>query len=225
MNSRISDLRADLRGLFTGKRTIGDSTLPPIVFVVMNAWQGLGAAVAAALVVGGLLTVVRLWRGGSLSYALGGIGVVAVAVVFALRSGRAEGYFLPGILSNSGYAVAGIVSVAARRPVLVFVSWFVRRWPLGWYWRDDVRPAYTAVTWIWIAYWASRAVVQWLLFIDGRTELLGAVRVISGLPVGIPLVVVSYIYGNRTLHRLGGPSVAEYRKGAAPPFSEQQRGF
>jgi hypothetical protein len=225
VTSRIAELRDELRGLFTGERTVGDSAIPPVVFVVVNAWLGLTSAIVAALVAGALLTAVRLARGGSLVYAFGGIGAVAVAVAFVVRSGRAEGYFLPTIISNSTYAAAGVTSIVLRRPVTALASWFLHRWPPTWYWRDDVRPAYTAVTWMWVAYWASRAGVMAALYAGGRTELLAAVRVVSGLPLGIALLVGSYLYGTWRLEQLGGPSVDEHRAGARPPFRGGQRGF
>jgi len=37
--------------------------------------------------------------------------------------------------------------------------------------------------------------------------------------------VLTYLYGTWRLARLGGPSVLEYKEGAAPPWSGQQRGF
>ncbi len=225
MTSRLGELREELSTFFTGERTVGDSALPPILFVTANALWGLTTAVVAALALGLLITVVRVRRGGTLAYALGGIGAVGIAVLFVLRSGRAEGYFLPGILSNGGYAIAGTISILVRRPVTAITSWFLHRWPLEWYWRDDVRPAYSEVAWLWVAYWAARASVQGVLFADGKTELLAAVRVVSGLPAGITLLVISYLYGTWRLQNLGGPGVDEFRAGAEPPFAGQQRGF
>ena len=50
------------------------------------------------------------------------------------------------------------------------------------------------------------------------------VRVLVSWPTMLPLVIVSYVRGNRRLHELAGPTVAEFRAGAAPPFG-LQRGF
>ena len=225
MTSRIPELREELSGLFTGERTVGDSALPPILFVAVNALLGLTPALIAALMLGALITLVRLRRGGTIAYAFGGIGAVGIAVLFVLRSGRAEGYFLPGILSNAGYATVGAISILAKRPITAFTSWFLHRWPLEWYWRDDVRPAYAEVAWFWVTYWALRSGIQAILFADGRTELLGAVRVISGLPIGVPLLIGSYLYGTWRRDRLGGPNIAEFTAGAEPPFAGRQRGF
>jgi len=219
------DIRQDLRGLFVGDRTIGDSFFAPIVFVAVNAFVGLGAASLAAVVAGAIVALFRIRKGQQPIYAFGGIVAIAFAALLALRSGRAESYFLPGIIGASTGAVGGLVSLLARRPLAAWSSWLYRRWPLDWYWRPDVRPAYTAVTWIWIGYFAMRAVVQAVLYAQERPELLAAAKVITSWPLLVPLFVVSYVYGNRKLHSLGGPSVDEFTANASPPFGGEQRGF
>lgn len=219
------DVRDDLRSLFVGDRTIGDSFPAPIAFVVVNAWAGLGAATVAALVVGAVVAAWRVRRGQQVVYALGGIVAIGFAALVALRSGRAEGYFLPGIVSAFGWAAVAVVSMVVRRPLAAWSSWLFRRWPLDWYWRHDVRPAYTMVTVVWAAYFVLRGGVQWLLYVDRKPELLAAAKLATSWPTILPLLVISYVYGNRRLHRLGGPNVEEFAAGAAPPFVGSQRGF
>lgn len=219
------DIRDDLRSLFVGERTVGDSFLAPVVFVVVNALSSLGPASIAAVAVGVAVAGWRISRGQEPVYAFGGILAIGFAAVLALRSGRAESYFLPGIVGAAVMAVAGVVSVLARRPLAAWSSWFYRRWPIEWYWRPDVRPAYTGVTWIWILYFAMRAVVQGVLFAQERPELLAAAKVLTSWPLIVPLLIASYVYGNRKLHRLGGPNVEEFQAGAEPPFAGSQRGF
>lgn len=219
------DIREDLRGLFVGERTIGDSFLAPLVFVGVNAFSSLGPASIAALVAGAAVAGWRIRKGQQPVYALGGILAIGFAALLALRSGRAESYFLPGIVGAVLGAVGGIASVAARRPLAAWSSWFYRRWPLEWYWRPDVRPAYTAVTWIWIGFFAVRAAVQGILFAQERPELLAAAKVATSWPLIIPLLIASYVYGNRKLHSLGGPNVDEFAAGAEPPYAGSQRGF
>jgi len=219
------DFKADLRDLFVGDRTIGDSFPAPIVFVAVNAFAGLGAATGAALGVGGLVALWRIRKGQQVAYALAGIVAIGFAALIALRSGRAEGYFLPGIVSSGAWAVAAVVSVGVRRPLAAWSSWGLRRWPLEWYWRPDVRPAYARITLVWAIYFAARSAVQWVLYINEAPELLAAAKIATSWPLILPLLAGSYVYGNRLLHSLGGPSVEEYAQGAAPPFAGEQRGF
>jgi len=220
-----ADIRADLRGLFVGDRTIGDSFLAPVVFVVANTLWSLGPAAVAALLVGGAVALWRIRKGQQPVYAFGGIIAIAFAAALALRSGRAESYFLPGIVGAAAGAVGGLVSVAIKRPLAAWSSWFYRRWPLEWYWRPDVRPAYTMVTWFWIAFFVIRASVQGVLFAQERPEMLAAAKVLTSWPLIIPLLIATYVYGNRKLHKLGGPNVDEYLADVRPPFAGQQRGF
>lgn len=219
------DIKSDLKGLFVGERTIGDSFLAPLVFVGINAVTSLGPASVAALLVGGAVAAWRVRKGQEPVYAIGGIVAIGFAAVLALRSGRAESYFLPGIVGAALGVVGGLASVIVRRPLAAWSSYLYRRWPVDWYWRPDVRPAYTAVTWIWIGFFTIRAGVQGILFAQERPELLAVAKVITSWPLIVPLLIVSYVYGNRKLHRLGGPNVDEFRAGAQPPFAGSQRGF
>ena len=219
------DIRDDIRGLFVGERTIGDSFLAPVVFVVVNALSSLGPASVAALVAGGAVALWRIRKGQQPFYAFGGIIAIAFASVLALRSGRAESYFLPGILGAAIGAMGGLISVVTKRPLAAWSSSFYRRWPLDWYWRPDVRPAYSEVTWVWIAYLATRAIVQGVLYVQERPEMLAVAKVLTSWPLIIPLLIATYVYGNRRLHKLGGPNVAEHLAGTPPPYSGRQRGF
>jgi hypothetical protein len=219
------DLREDLRSLFVGERTLGDSFLPPILFVAANAIWSLGWAALAAVAAGVFVGAWRVRKGQQIVYALGGIAAVGFAAFLSVRSGRAETYFLPGIVAAAAWAAIALVSVLVRRPLAAWSSWAFRRWPLPWYWRDDVRPAYSQVTWIWVGYFAVRFLLQWWLFAQGRPELLATAKLATSWPTIIPLLVLSYRVGLAKRRTLRGPSVAEFTSGAPPPFVGGQRGF
>ncbi len=219
------DLRADLRNLFVGDRTVGDSFLAPIAFIGVHSISTLGLAVVIALAVGSAVAVWRVRKGQKASYALGGILGIGFAAFLALRSGRAESFFLPGIASGALLAVAALASIAVGKPLAAWSSWVQRRWPRDWYWRSDVRPAYTAVTAVWAVYFAARAGLQWFYYLAERPAALAVSKVLTSWPTIIPLLIVTYVLGNRFLHRLGGPSVAEFEAGLSGPFQGGQRGF
>lgn len=222
---QLTDFIADLRGLFIGDRTFGDAVFPPIVFVVSQRWLGVGWAAAVALGVASMFIAWRWKKRGSTTYAYGGVATVALAVFFAIRSGEAQDFFIPGIVSAFFWAVVGTGSIVARRPFVVFASAFYRRWPIEWYWRSDVRPAYTIVSWWWVAYTLARGAGQLWLFAADRVELLLTFKLLTSFPLSVPLMFASYAYGNRKLHRLGGPTVAEHVAGAQAPFVGGQHGF
>ncbi len=225
MSDRRAEIRSELSELLDNDRSLIDGAIAPIVFVAVNAVAGLGWAVVAAGVVGIGVLLNRLRTGGAPGYAIGGLVASLGAALLALFLGRAEGFFLPGIVANAAYVTAGILSVVIRRPLMAWISMFTRRWPRTWYWRSDVRPAYTVVTWFWIVFWAIRGGVQLALFRAEQPEALAGVKILTGWPLGIPLVVLSYVYGTRRLRMLNGPSVAEFRDGTPPPWEGQQRGF
>ncbi|MCP5119827.1 MAG: DUF3159 domain-containing protein, partial [bacterium] len=147
------------------------------------------------------------------------------AAFLAVRSGRAENYFLPGIVSSLGYAVATVLTILMRRPLSAWTSWAYRQWPLRWYWRDDVRPAYSYVSWYWFGYFAVRGGVSAWLYIVEQPEVLAVWKSVTSWPTILPLFYVTYRVGVDRRNRLGGPNVDEYTAGAEPPFAGGQRRF
>lgn len=159
-----------------GVRGLLDSGLPAGVFVIVVAVAGLRPAVAAALAFAALLVLLRLVRREPLRYAISGAFGVAISALVALRLGRAEGFFLPGILANIGYALAFAVSIVIRRPlVAVIVRALGRPEPTG--------AVALWTTALWAGVFASRAVVQGALYAAGSAGLLAVVKLAMGWPV------------------------------------------
>ena len=225
MATKLREIGEELRTVLAGRSNLLDSIVPPLAFVVANNLSGFTVAAWSAVGVALAFLAYRLLRRQRLAYAAGGIGGVLLAIVLARLLGRAEGYFLPGILSGGLTVLACLVSVVARRPLVAWTSFVTRRWPLPWYWHPSVRPAYSEVTLIWAVFFALRLGVQWALFRGAAAGLLGIVQLLTGWPATIVLLVLSYLYGTWRLRRLRGPSVEEFNVGAEPPWTGQQRGF
>lgn len=224
MPDKARELLEEFRAV-TGKVGLLDTVLPPVLFLLLNGLAGFTAAMTGALGLSVLIAVLRLRRGQSLVYALGGMGSVGLAVALALLLGRSEGFFLPGIV-NGGLTVAlALVSLLIRKPMVAWTSYLARRWPLDWYWHERVRPAYTEVTVVWLAFFAVRLFWQVTLYQNNNVDQLAFVNALTGWPAIIALLVFSYLYGTWRLARLGGPSVEEFRNGAPAPWSGQRRGF
>ena len=223
--SRFRELAEEFRTVFAGRGKLADSVIPPVVFVIVNAVLGFDYALWSALALAVLITVIRLGRKQPLSYALGGLGGVAVAVLIAKLLDRAEGYFVPAIISGAFTIILCAVSIVVRRPLVAWTSYIARRWPLGWYWHPRVRPAYTEVTIAWTVFFAARLAVQLLFFQEAQAGALALVNVISGWPATVVLLALSYVYGLWRLQHLQGPSVAEFEAGTEPPWTGQRRGF
>ncbi|MCP4967986.1 MAG: DUF3159 domain-containing protein, partial [bacterium] len=171
---------------------------------------------------------VALWRirkGQQIIYAIAGIIGVAFAAFLAVRSGRAETYFLPGIVSALAYAAGTLLSILIKRPLSGWASWAYRSWPRDWYWRDDVRPAYSYVSWFWFAYFVVRGGGSAWLFAIEQPELLAVFKTLTSWPTILPLFYLTYKVGVGKRDALGGPNVDEYSAGAEPPYVGGQRRF
>ncbi len=219
------DIREEIRSLFVGERTLGDSFAPPLLFVAANALWDVQWAAAVAIAAGVGVAVWRVHRGQQVVYAAAGIAAVVFAAYLALRSGRAEDYFLPGIVSTAGWALGTAVSILVKRPLAAWTSWAYRRWPLRWYWRDDVRPAYSYVSWFWFAYFVIRGGVSYWLYLIEQPEALAVWKTITSWPTILPLLYVTYRVGVERRSALDGPNIGEFEAGASPPFKGNQRRF
>ena len=213
----------ELKSVLSGK-TI-DALLPPIVFVIVNALFGLDAAVISALGLAVVLGVIRLIRKQSLGYALGGLLGVGLAAGLALLTREAASYFIPAIITSALLVLAAAISSLIGKPLAAWVSHLTRGWPLEWFWRKDVKPAYREVTWFWAVFFALRLALQVVLFLEGDAGTLAWANTLLGWPVTILVLVASYIYGIWRLQKLGGPGVEEFEEGQQPPWEGQKRGF
>ena len=215
----------ELRMVLAGRSSLLDSILPPLFFGVLNVIWGVQGAIWASLGLAVAIAIYRLVRRQSLLYALGGAGGVALAAAVAYLLGRAEGFFLPTIITGGITLLLALVSVLVGRPMVAYTSYVARRWPLDWYWHPKVRPAYSEVTWMWVVFFGLRLLLQFNLFQQEAASLLGIVQFLTGWPATILLLIASYLYGTWRLRNLGGPSVEEFKSGAEPPWEGQQRGF
>jgi hypothetical protein len=224
--TKYQELKEELAGVLSGRASrILDSFAPLLVFLIVMPLFGLNIAIYTALGLAALLAVLRILRRESLVYALGGLGGVGLASVFALLSDSGRGFFLPGLISGTVTVVLCVVSVALNRPLVAWTSFITRRWPLDWYWHPRVLPAYNEVTIGWAVAFAGRLVLEYWLFQQDAFAALGTARLILGWPFIVLLLVISYLYGMQRLRKLGGPSVLEFKEGKSPSWESQQRGF
>lgn len=220
---KSQEIGEELKSVLSG-RTV-DALFPPLIFVIVNAVFSLEVAVVSAIGLSVLLAGMRIIRRQSWYYALGGLLAVVLAAVLALITRDATRYFLPTIISSSLIVLLTMVSLVMRKPLAAWLSHLTRGWPLAWFWRDDVKPAYQEVTWMWALLLVGRLAIQIVLFQRGDAATLGWANVLLGWPVTIGVLVLSYIYGIWRLRKLGGPGVHEFREGKAPPWEGQTRGF
>jgi hypothetical protein len=224
-DNRWQELKEEFRTVLAGRSKPLDAVLPPGIFILLNAIWTLQAAIIAALGVALVFSAVRLIRRQPFGYAIGGLGAVVIASLLAWFSGRAENYFLSTILSGFGLSLVALITILIKRPLASLSSALARGWPMAWYGLDQVRPAYTEVTWIWFAFFLLKPTLQLFLFNQGNADALGVVTLLTGWPATILVLAGSYLYGSRRLKRLKGPSVREYQEQSPPPWEGQLRGF
>jgi hypothetical protein len=191
-----------------GVRGMVETSVPAVAFVVAYAASGseteLAAGVALGLAV--VLAVSRLARRETPQYALSGLFGVAIAAVFATKTGKAENFYLPGLLANAGYAAAFLISIAVRYPLVGVVAAQLQS-QHGW--RED--PArmrtYTRASWLWAGLFLTRLAVQLPLYLAGAVVALGIARTAMGIPLFALGLWITYrmVQAARPAFQPGGP--------------------
>lgn len=185
----------DLLSEMGGPQGIADSSLPGLVFIAVYTLGGsdLQLASIAAVGLGALIAVYRLIRGESAKYAFGGFFGVLIAAFIATRTGKAEDFFLPGLLLNAGYAIAYVISILVRWPLIgVFVG------PLmgdGMTWRADPERVrlFSRASWLWAGMFMVRLIVQLPLYLTSSLVALGIAKTVMGLPIFALTLWLTYL--------------------------------
>lgn len=173
-----------------GRRGLVDGAVPPIVFVAVNAVAGTGGvahalhlAVAAATVTALLVLAHRARRGESVKGGLRGLVGLAVAVAFAVWTGQARDFFLPGIYVDGVYGVAFAASAVVGRPLVGYL--YATLFRAGPSWRGDrrLRRVLTAATYGWSLVFVLRTAVQAALYRADQPELLALAKLALGWPL------------------------------------------
>lgn len=168
-----------------GPTGMAESALPALAFVTAYTATGQDLRVSAAVAVGfaGLLAVVRLARREPVRHALSGLLGVAFAAFVATRSGRAEDFFLPGLLANAAYALVFAGSIAVRRPLVGVVVGRLDGEGMAWRAHPERVTAFTRATWMWAGLFTLRLAVQLPLYLAGAVAALGVARTAMGIPL------------------------------------------
>jgi hypothetical protein len=191
--------------LLNDRRALVDTGLGPVAFVAVNALAGLNTAAAVAVGLQILIAIERLLRRRPVTNAVGGLFGTGLAVFIALRSGSAEGYFVPRMIYAAVLSLVFAGSVVIRRPVVGFLVGAVFRYPAEWIAHPKVRRAFGEVTLAWSALFAFRAIVYAVLIAAGKAGWLAVASVAMGWPAFLLLAFLSYRYLPRRLEQLNAP--------------------
>ncbi|WP_407921468.1 DUF3159 domain-containing protein [Actinomadura soli] len=181
-------VRAQLTKALGGVRGMVEAAVPTIAFTgTYVTTDEIKPAVAAGIGAAVLLLAVRIAQRSNPQFVLNSLVGIAVAAFFALRSGKAEDAFLPGILLNAGYAAAMIFSIAVRWPVVGFIIGTVTGDPTEWRRDPGIVRLCSKLTWLLVLPCAARVAVQYPIYLaDGdQSGLLGAAKIAMGWPLQV----------------------------------------
>ena len=191
--------------LLQDRRAIVDTGVGPVAFVTVNALAGLETAAVVAVGLSLVIAAERLLRRKPVTNAIGGLFGTGIAVFIALRSGSAEGYFVPRMLYAAALSLVFAGSVVIRRPLVGVLVGAAFRAPSEWVKHPRVRRAFSEVTLAWSGLFAFRAAVYAVLIAAGKAGWLAAASVAMGWPAFLILFYLSYRYVPRRLDHLGAP--------------------
>lgn len=184
------------------------SSVPIVVFVLVNYFFEWQAALWSAVGVAVAIAVLRLVRREPLQPAISGLFGIAVAAFITIRTGSAKGFFAFGIWSSLVYCAAFLVSAVVRWP-LAGVIWSVLN-NSGFRWRADraARLYYDVATLVWILVFGAKFVVQQWLYDQDNVGLLGLARIAMGYPltaIAIAVTVWAVRKADKRLAQLAEP--------------------
>lgn len=167
-----------------GIRGVLESILPGLAFLVI--YLTTHALLVAVLVPVGLVLVFAVARAGtrsSMATSIAGGVLLAISAVLVLITGRAVTNFVPGMIINAGGFLVMLISILVRWPLIGLVVGLLFGDFDGW--RKDVakRRILTIATWLWVALFAIRLVIEVPLFFANDVAALGVVRLITGVPL------------------------------------------
>jgi hypothetical protein len=168
-----------------GPLGMAETALPAVAFVVTYTATGSNTNASGAVAVGLALalTIARLVRRESPRHALSGLFGVALAAFIAAKSGKAENFFLPGLLLNAAYASAFLISIAVKHPLVGVIVANLDGEGTAWRRNRGRARAFVLATWLWAALFSLRLLVQLPLYLTHSVVALGVVKTAMGLPL------------------------------------------
>jgi hypothetical protein len=189
-----------LSELLNGRRAAVDASWPAVGFlagwlILHSIWAGSAGALICALGV----VAWRLRRGDKPRAVLIGLLGVCVAALIALRTGKAENFFLLQILSNGASVLAWALSIVIRWPLLGLVVGAVLGQKTRWRRDPALLKAYARASWVWVLQYVIRVAVFLPLYAAGQAGVLAAARIALSWPLVAACLAVSWWVIRRTL--------------------------
>lgn len=181
---------------FGGVRGMVETVVPGLLFVtIFTINKDLHVSAIAALAVSLLLVAVRLIRRDTVKHAFSGVFGVAFGVVFAMMTGNAKDFYLPGMLYTLGLAVAYIGTSVAGVPLIGLILGPVFKENLSWRTRNPGRKsAYTKASYAWGFILLAKCAILFPLYWWADTAQLGWVLVSLKIPPFLLAVYLTWLF-------------------------------
>jgi len=188
-------IRERLSSAVGGARGSFEAALPTVAFVGAWTWRhNVKIAVIASAVIVVILLIVRLATRQTPRYVLSAVLATAVAAFFALRSGRPEAAFLPGILTSAAWGAVALLSVVVRWPLVGFIVAAgdpqLAEDPTAWRRDRGLVTVCQRLTMVLVALYAVRVVIMFPLYLAGQVTLLGVTKIALGWPAYLCAVAI-----------------------------------
>lgn len=190
-NSYIAQLEASefsFSEAVGGWRGVIETTLPGAVFVIVYIiTYSLIPPLVAASVCAIIAAIMRLIHKGSLKQVLVGVLGVAIGVVWALSTGKAEDFFALGLWINAVYGVVVLATIIFRFPAIGFFAAALSQSLSSWRTKEGVYKEFYKrsvwATWVWVGVFAVRLIIEVPLYYAELVSALGIARLILGVPL------------------------------------------
>ncbi|GGZ35439.1 membrane protein [Streptomyces inusitatus] len=181
---------------FGGVRGMVETVAPGLLFVtIYTINKDLHISAIAALAVSLVLVAVRLLRKDTVKHAFSGVFGVAFGVVFAMMTGNAKDFYLPGMLYTLGLALAYIITAIAGVPLIGLILGPVFKENLSWRTRNPGRKAaYTKASWAWGLILLTKCAILFPLYWWADTTQLGWVLVSLKIPPFLLAVYLTWVF-------------------------------
>lgn len=188
----------DLLASLGGWIGIVESLVPGTVYVTLfsltlNVLLSASVAGAVALV----FAVYQLVRKRPLTQVFAGLAGLGLSIWLPLRDGlsntHAADYFLPGILTNIGYATVFALSLIFRFPLAGVVVGYLKGTSKSWRGNQKIYRRYFWISVLWLTMFLVRLAIQLPFYFAGEVAALGVSKLVLGTPFYALVVWFSWL--------------------------------
>lgn len=177
-----------------GVRGLVETIVPGLVFLVLftvteNVPLALGSSVGVAVV----FVIARAVTRSPMTQAVAGLIGVGASAILALITGRAQDNFVLGLWLNAAYALALLISMAIRWPVIGLAAGYLMGDGVAWRDRRGRFRLMQALTFCWFLLFAVRLAVGLPLYYAGATSALAVATLAMGVPLYALVLILTWL--------------------------------